>query len=166
MTLRLTVPKVLFKDVLATRTTGAPLSTVSQTPAKVSTKTPARGAKPINNAFKTPSLTTRKPARGLQPQPQQQHPSHLFKTPLNRGQRNGGALSPVPLDFGAFVKPCSLRNDSSQEDLDKVEPPSMLELLEAHLNGIDEEQEVEYAGSSAWDSGTPVKTNVPSIPER
>lgn len=72
-------------------------------------------------------------------------PFSMYKTPspnlLNR--RKPGQFSP-PIDFGSILAKTV------------VQEPTLLELLEARLEQIDESQEVEYAGASARDYGRTV----------
>ena len=59
--------------------------------------------------------------------------------------------TPPHLQFAGLTRPASLRDDGDAglAGDEVVEPPTLLDLLELELDKIDEEQEVEYAGTSA-----------------
>lgn len=122
----------------------------------LATKTPAKPAS-VHTAFKTP-----KPRLDVAPQ-QSQASLAMFKTPspgLLRRRQRGSPGAAAALDFGGFmIKPTSLKNqnqltndEDEDSELDKVEP-TLLELLQAKLDGINENEEVESAGTSARDFG-------------
>lgn len=137
-TIASTAPKVLFKE------------------ATLPTKTPAKTASG-QSAFKTS-----KPRLDAAPQ-QSEASLAMFKTPspgLLRRRQRGSPGATAGLDFGGFmIKPTSLKNqnqltneEDEESELEKVEP-TLLELLQAKLDGIDENEEVESAGTSARDFG-------------
>ena len=150
---------MLFKDAISLKTDGPPSKLQpSKTPAKPAASKPAGQA-----SFKTPSLTARKAAKTPRaaPLPAVQSFS-IYQTPSpgqlkRRRSKVGGLHSPPGFHLDGFVKPAGLRDEGDlipEKQPDAVEePPTLLDLLQAHLDGIDEEQEVELAGSSALDYG-------------
>lgn len=150
---------MLFKDVLATRkndtttTTSASTSSVplkTPGPVRQTAKTPARSSKVTRTAFKTPSLTGARSKTGPQT------PAFsIFKTPSpNELKRRRQSAITNPVAFEGLFKPTSLRVDGVQEEEEdqgaKMEP-TFMELYDQHLDTVDEDQEVEYAGLSARD---------------
>lgn len=82
----------------------------------------------------------------------------MFKTPSPDllGRRRIPGNTPPHLQFLGLNRPAGLRDDGDADGLEEevVEPPTLLELLQAHLDKIDEEQDVEVAVTSGPEFGT------------
>ncbi|CAD6582960.1 MAG: hypothetical protein CYPHOPRED_002202 [Cyphobasidiales sp. Tagirdzhanova-0007] len=131
-------PKVLFKDVLATRGGNTDENTSYRSPLRrLSGKTPAR-QHALKPAFKSPGLPSTRTSK--QPDSQQQT-SALCKTPssdlLNRRKRGGASL--VNLDYNGLVKPTSLRTDLNANSSHQIGIPPAHDSLQARLDETDEE---------------------------
>lgn len=81
----------------------------------------------------------------------------MFKTPSPSmlGHRRIPGNTPPHLQFGGLNRPASLREegDAAPDAEQAIEPPSLLDLLQADHDRIDVYQEVEYAGTSATEFG-------------
>jgi hypothetical protein len=72
------------------------------------------------------------------------------------GRKRIPGHTPPHLQFAGLTRPTSLREDGDAGPLgdEIIEPPTLLDLLQEKLDQIDEEQEVEYAGTSSTEFGT------------